>query len=400
MIADRKRRLLVLASTYPKSVGGSEPSFVFDLNSRLIEQFDVVCLVPHFQGGALHERTPAGEVYRFIYAPPALEKLAYGGGILSNLKANKWLYLLVPFFFVAQFCFGVWILWARKIDVIHAHWILPQGLVAVLVALFKPGVKVVCTSHGGDLFGLNGRIVGYLMRFVLSKIDKLTVVSHTMKEHVERMGWRCKDIEVIPMGVDISHFSEEPEIGVNRQRLLFVGRLVEKKGIVHLLNAVGMLRDEGVKVELCVAGAGPLFAQCKETIDRLKLGESVMMLGAVAKQDLPQLYRSCSICVVPSVIDQRGDQEGLGLVIVEALSTGRVVLASDLEAIKDVIQHEKNGLLFRAGDPTAIKDAIKMVLMDEALYLRLKVNARRSILDKFDLRSVARRYALVLGSGD
>ena len=388
------RRLLVLSSTYPKKTGDSVPSFVYELNARLARDFDLSVLVPHFSGGKLVEPSQSGMIYRYVYAPGNMEKLAYGGGIFANLKENKWLYALVLPFVVMQFLWALGISLGKRIDVIHAHWIFPQGLVAVLIKLITLGrIKVICTSHGGDLFGLKGWFLNRLLKWVVSQCDVLTVVSSAMERECKARGYRPGAIIVIPMGVDLkSGFNKGVTPSAERKGCLFVGRFVEKKGVVFLIEAMKILRDSGHEVDLIMAGSGPLLDACKTLALEYGLQDQVVFLGAVNKAQLPELYAQKAVCIVPSIVDSRGDQEGLGLVIVEALGSGCVVLASDLPAIRDVIDDGRNGILFEPESPAAIADAVLKLMSDEALRKRLASNARESVLEKFDWEFIAERY--------
>lgn len=387
-------KLLVLTSTYPKNKGDSIPSFVFELNNRLADFFETYVLVPHFRGGKFFEQMEGGNIFRFPYAPPKFEKIAYGSGIFENLRKSKVNYALVPLFILSQFVWAYLLTNIKKIDIIHAHWIFPQGFIAVLVKrLSRRKIEIVCTSHGSDLFRLNGHFFRWLLRWIVARCDALTVVSSAMQRHCQKNNILCRQIKVIPMGIDIKgRFKVRGKEKDARKGALFVGRLVEKKGILDLLEAVKILRNQGVAIDLTVAGSGPLFSKCKKQVTGHGLTKQVTLLGAVGKSDLPALYQKNKICVVPSV------QEGLGLVIVEALASGCVVLASELPAIHDVVDDGVNAIFFQAGDPVSIANALKRVMEDEELCAKLSNNARSSVINKFDWQCIARRYRLLLES--
>ena len=151
--------ILVLTSTFPRWKGDVEPPFVHELARRLTDSFDVHVLAPHAPGSKRREILDGVHVHRFRYAPSVLERLAYQGGILANLKKSPLLFGLVPFFLAAQLLAAIHLLMRQPIQVIHAHWIFPQGMVALLArALSRSKAKVLCTSHGGDLYGLKGAV--------------------------------------------------------------------------------------------------------------------------------------------------------------------------------------------------------------------------------------------------
>ena len=120
MQGDRPR-LLVLASTYPRWAGDSEPGFVHELSRRLADRFEVAVSCPHAPGALPQESMDGVEVHRYRYAPARWESLAYEGGIVTNLRRHPWKWLLLPGFFLAQ-AWSAWRLVARfRPHVVHAH---------------------------------------------------------------------------------------------------------------------------------------------------------------------------------------------------------------------------------------------------------------------------------------
>lgn len=211
-----KQRLLVLTSTFPRWPNDSEPPFVFELSRRLIDVFDVTVLAPRSPGSLSYEIMDGLRVIRFPYCFRRRENLAtYGGGILNRLRASRLGYFLVPLFLTGQLWALIRLLRREPFDVIHAHWIIPQGLVAVIaVWLAQRPVPLVCTSHGGDLFALSGRPLQRLKCWVIDRCQALTVVSSAMRAVVIGMGVDPGKVEVISMGVDLRYrFTPRSECG-------------------------------------------------------------------------------------------------------------------------------------------------------------------------------------------
>ena len=146
-MAARRPRLLVLTSTYPRWRGDSEPGFVHELARRLAVTFEVTVLCPHAPGAARRERMDGVEVERFRYAPAALETLVPGGGVLPNLKRRPAKWLLLPGFLLGQAIATRRALARLGPDVVHAHWIVPQGAVMALLAALGRRVPWLLTSH-------------------------------------------------------------------------------------------------------------------------------------------------------------------------------------------------------------------------------------------------------------
>jgi hypothetical protein len=146
-------RVLVLTSTFPRWENDTEPAFVFELSRRLAASFDVTVLSPRTPGSKRQENMAGLRVIRFPYFLQRWEKLAmHGGGILNKLKSNPLYYLMIPFFLLGQLRAVVGLLRSERFDIIHAHWLIPQGFVAALSLLItRQKIPLLCTSHGGDL---------------------------------------------------------------------------------------------------------------------------------------------------------------------------------------------------------------------------------------------------------
>ncbi len=393
--APSRPRLLVLTSTFPRWAGDHEPPFVFELSRRLADTFDVHVLAPHAKGARRQETLAGLHVHRFRYAPVALQQLAYDGGILARLRQRRWRLLLVPCLLVGQWWALRCLLRRQRFDAIHAHWLIPQALVAILAGIPR-NCALLCTSHGGDLFGLRGRLLGRLKRGILARCTGVTVVSAAMRDEVQRLR-PGQQVDVIPMGTDlVGSFTPAPTMARESNAVLFAGRLVEKKGVRYLIDAVARLRRQGRAVTLRIAGNGPELEDLRAQAQRLGIAAAVEFLGAVDHSRLVELYRQASVAVVPSVVAASGDQEGFGLVIVEAMGCECPVVASRLPAIDDIAIDGETALLVPPADPAALADAIAAVLDDPSAARQRALAARVRALERFDWVSITRRYAALL----
>ena len=389
--------ILILTSTYPRWQEDTEPAFVHYLCRELARSFRVIVVAPHYPGASRHEVIEGITVYRFRYFFPFAEHLAYDGGILTNLRRNRLKLLLVPFFIAAQFGMLVRLCRQYRISLIHAHWFIPQGLLAVLGRKLLFGdVRVLSTSHGADLFALRGGILQVLKSYVARHSDHVTVVSNAMKRRLLEMGCDPDAISVQPMGVDLRQ-QFVPNPGASKHTdLIFVGRLVEKKGVATLLEALSLLQADFPGLKLAVVGDGPERGTLQALAERLGVARQVEFAGAVENTLVPGWYQSARVAVIPSVVAADGDQEGLGLVAVEALGCGCATIVSDLPALGDVVRDEENGLVFRAGDAQDLAAKIRRIVSDEALYEQLVRSSNRSVAGIFDWHQVGRSYLEII----
>lgn len=397
-MSTKKPTLLVLASTFSRWQNDTEPRFVYDLSKRLLDNFEIIVLTPHCTGAKEFEIFDGLKVFRYRYAPQRLENLAYEGGITNHLKRNKFNWLLLPFFFAGQFLAIRKLLSKYPIDVIHAHWLIPQGILALMARMLgKNKPSILCTSHGGDLYGLNDVMSRAIKRYVIRRVEALTVVSSGMKEEVKYLVPTAKEPVVAPMGTDLLNlFTPDDSVIRKPNQLLFVGRLVEKKGLKHLLLAMSGIIKTNTDVVLNIAGSGPEITNLEFQVRELGLAKHVNFLGRLSHEELVAQYRESALAIFPFVQAKGGDVEGLGLVMIEAMGCGCPVIASDIAAVKDVIIDNQTGVLVRSADPKSIEEKVVDLLASPNFSRELAQSARQNVLQRFGWESQAKQYGSLL----
>ncbi len=390
-------RLLVLASTFPRWADDTEPSFILELCRRLCSEYEVHVLAPHSPGAAKFEILSGVTVHRFGYAPEQYQTLTYDGGILSRLKQNPWRVGLIPLFLGAEALAIRSLLKRFEFSAIHSHWIIPQTLSLRLGTLGLNKIPpVLCTSHGGDLFGLQGAVLSRLKRWSLACCDAVTVVSNAMVSEAIRLAPEIKPA-VIPMGTCLTkRFIVDASVIREKRVVLFVGRLVEKKGVFYLLEAIARILPQYPELQLWIAGKGPDEEGLKNRAVQSDLAGHVNFLGGIPHADLPDLYRRASMTVVPSVVAEGGDQEGFGLVIVEAMGCGSPVIVSDLPAIQDIVPAEHLAQRVKPRDVSALAQAISDTLGNPHKALERADKALSHIKERFDWSHIAQEYSKIL----
>jgi glycosyltransferase involved in cell wall biosynthesis len=384
-------RLLVLTSTYPRWAGDPEPGFVHELSRRLAETFDVRVIGPHAAGALARENLDGVEVHRYRYAPVALETLVNHGGILTNLKRSLWKWLLVPTFLAGQYLVMRKAVREFRPQVIHAHWLLPQGLIA---ALGRHDVPLVATSHGADLFGLRGKWFARLRRWVVPRISVVTLVSEAMRQRLLAEQPQAKAV-VMSMGVDVRERFVPATVERNPAELLFVGRLVEKKGLHHLLHALPRVIAECPDARLTIAGFGPERERLEHIVAELDLGTHVDFVGAMSQASLPTLYQRATIFVAPFVEADDGDQEGLGLVVAEAMACACPVIVGNVPATQGLVD-EGTGIRVAAADHVQLARTIVGLLQDEVVRANMGRHARMHVERHYSWDAVAESYGRLL----
>lgn len=387
MTTTPRPRLVVVASTFPAVDGDGTPAFVKDLSLRLGNAFDTVVVVPRVPGAPDVETIEGVRVERFAYFPRKWETLA-DGAIIENLRARRSAWLQVPAFVGAEALRLRRLLHEFKPDVLHLHWIIPQGIAALAVARDVPWVV---TTLGGDVYALSDPFSSRLRREVLARAAAVTTMNADMRDRLIEAGASPETTYVQGVGADIDGIRAfgagiDPIPG----RLLFVGRLVEKKGLAVLLDAVRALPD-ALDWSLEVVGDGPLL----QSLQAKAAGLPVTFSGPASRPELARAYARSAIVVVPSMPAASGDQDGLPTVLLEAMGLGRPVIGSSIPGIDEALAHLDTGLLVPPKDSRALAGAIELLLRDDALREQLgRAAAKRS--ESFSSDACARRFAEIL----
>ncbi|MEY4067146.1 MAG: hypothetical protein RIQ44_358 [Actinomycetota bacterium] len=390
-----KPKLLVLASTFPGTPGDGTPAFVLDLAWQQAKDFDVTVLTPMTPGAAPTENIPSPDgstsvaVVRYRYFFKRWEDLAHGA-ILDNLKAKKSRLLQVPFLAHGLFWGTRRLVKELSPAAIHAHWVIPQGILATLAA---PSVPLLVTTHGGDIYALNAGPILTLKRWVFGRAKAITTVNSQMKATLVEWGQPADKISLLPMGVDTRSVGE---LAANTAKIagqmLVVGRLVEKKGIEYLFDALRLLQHRGLALgKVVVIGDGPIRTE----LEAKAAGLNVEFRGQRGRAEVHQAIAESEVMLIPSVTAANGDQEGLPVTLLEGGAGQICVIASRLPGIDEVIVDDESGLLVPQRDAAALADALELVLGDADLRQRLAVGIAQSV-KRFDINVIGAGYNQVV----
>jgi glycosyltransferase involved in cell wall biosynthesis len=271
--------------------------------------------------------------------------IAYGHGVLGNLRRRPWLALMLPVL-LANFVRA-----ARRVDadLVHAHW-LPAGWVAS-----RTGRPYVVQVWGTDVE--LARRVPALARRVLGGARLVIAASNELADSARALG--ARDVRVIPSGVDlpaeVGEEADPPEV-------LYAGRLSSEKGVLELMEAADGL-------DLVVAGDGPLRQRVPGA------------LGFVHHDELLQLYARAAVVVCPSL------REGFGVACLEAMAHGRPVVATAVGGLRDLVVDGETGLVVPPRDVGALRSALDRLLGDRELRRRLGAAGRRRAEERFSWAS-------------
>lgn len=393
-----KPKLLVITSTFPRWPSDTDPPFVFELSRRLVDSFDVTVHTPHYPGALTKEVMGRVHVHRFRYFLVPYERLAGGQGIVPKMRRNKLYCLLLPFFLCAQFFSLLLLAIQFRPDVIHAHWLIPQGLWAVLIKKMLK-IPVFITAHGADVFSLRAPVSVKVKKWIVDNTDRIVTVSEALAEVLRSDTRRSLQPSIIPMGVDASVFSPHKrresireQYGINGPFLLFVGRLTEKKGVRFLIDAMSMVTTKCPEAKLLIVGHGELEQELRKQVNTCGLEKFVFFAGGMTNAQLPAYYATADIFIGPSVQVKGGDTEGFGLTFVEAMMSGCLAIGTRIGGIEDIIQDGDTGYLVTPADSNALAAKVVEVIggIDQLDIMRVK--ARNATVDQFDWNLIATKY--------
>ena len=203
----------------------------------------------------------------------------------------------------------------------------------------------------------------------------------------------CADVRLLPHGVDLRRFRPVPEPSESPLTVLAVGRLVPKKGFDVLIEAAGRV---GPAFRLRIVGEGPEHERLAARIRSAGVADRVTLEPSVTHDELPAAFAAAHVFAAPSVRDSSGDRDGLPNVVLEAMASGRAVVASDVGAIATAVRHDETGLLVPPGDADALTAAIERLADGSSLRTRLAKAARALVEREFDLHACTERLARAL----
>ena len=285
----------------------------------------------------------------------------------------------------------------REFDLVHGHWVVPNGLIANAAGLDIP---VAVGLHGSDVFLAERSGVRSLVKSAMQRTRLLTGCSPELVERVCAIGFDRSRSRVIPYGVDTEQFSPAPERReIWRRKLgipddatvaLGVGRMVTKKGFHVLLQVLPELLERLPDTHLILGGEGDRLEEFERAAASWQ--GRVHFPGVILRDTLPDLYRCADLFVLPAVHDSQGNVDGLPNVILEAMASGLPVVASEISGIPLAITDGQEGLLVAEEDPTSLTTALYKGLSDASSRERWGQAARQKAEAELTWGAVAGRY--------
>ena len=403
-------RILFLTQTYPRWPGDTAGPFIRELARGLVRGGDrVTVLTPRAEGVRPSWLDDGVDVHAFAYAPRRLEVLGYGRSLASDERIRLGAGLAAPLYLRAAAAAVGRHLARNPCDLLHAHWLAPNGLVALWPGVCRRNTLIAAGLHGSDVFIAEKPAARPVIRRALKRCRLLTGCSPELVERVVKLGYRGKPSRVIPYGVDVDLFCPAEEaahqssatawrerLGIpdDATMLLGVGRLATKKGFHVLLEVLPRLLAGFDDLQVVIAGGGDRIGGLLAVAAQWEPAHRrrVHFPGLVAHDDLPDLYRSADLFVLPAVHDPQGNVDGLPNVILEALATGLPVVSTAISGIPLAIESGVEGFLVPEQDRPALQDAIASLLREPGRRQRMGARARARAVSRLTWDQVAAAY--------
>lgn len=402
-------KVLYIVTAYDRHPGDGITPWLVETLHRLRDQaVEVEVLAPSYR--ALESgRVDGIMVHRYRYAPRRFEDLTHDQTAPDRVRERPAYTALVPSYVLAG-SRAAWRLGRTgEFDLVHVHWPLPHALPG-WAARRAGRIPLVITFHGVEVPFARSSPLPFLMAFLRRAIrtaDAVTANSSYTAGLIRSI--HDRPVEILPFGSTVKAGGAFPDAGDHAAatssptpeaantaaspfRLLFVGRLVERKGVHHLIDALAAVRSDR-DVRLDVVGDGPERETLEARAHGLGLDSAVHFRGFVPEDELGRRYSATDAFILPATYDRKGDVEGLGVVLIEALAHGKPVIASDAGGIPDIVHHERTGLLVPPGDSAALARAIERLAADPGLAARLGRAGREHVRQNFDWDVIIPRLA-------
>ena len=429
-------KVLVIGSVYPRFQEDAEVPWLRTSISHLKKAgVEIQVLAPSYKGLKSHD-IDGTHVNRFRYAPANWEILTHEEGAPSKMASKPWLQLLAIPYIINGFiqCLRICRKW--RPDVIHAHWPFPHAYIALGAAkLF--GIPLVLNFHGAELLLIRKKKwVKPLLKFAIGRAQAVFANSSFTASKIKAL--RDVNVEWSPYGTTLEErrgarevvrhahqpcdkvpeLVEGPHPVNGKFKILFVGRHIERKGIRYLIEAAKYLPTD--KFEIRIVGVGDLTEQLKQQAEAVgsefshselssstkcnaggdpyslvDTPASIIFTGKLSPEALANEYRTANVFTLPAIVDSKGDTEGLGVVLIEAMELGLPIVASNVGGISDVVIDGQSGILVPEKDPVALADAFKRLEADPTLIENLLAGARKRIDECFTWDGIIERQVAV-----
>jgi glycosyltransferase involved in cell wall biosynthesis len=401
--------ILALTSSYPLFEGDATAPFIKSITRHVAARGHTVHLVlPEHRAWNHPEAEDGVHFHPYRYSPRRTwTPWGYSEALEGGETIRRRLYLVAPVVLASALRTCRAIASRERIDVVHAHWLVPNGLIGSFVARWH-GLPLVVSLHGSDVaVAERSRALGALARSTLGRSSAVTGPSFDLLDRARALGASDR-FEWIPYGADPDQFRLDVRARDQvRARLdmrsddvvvLGIGRFVPSKGFDDLVEAVAAARTTSAsRIRLLFVGDGPLRSELESQVERLGLDNVTTFAGMAMRIDVPPLFAASDVVAVPSV-HHHGYVDGLPNVALEAMANSKPLVVTRVGGLPDIVTDGFSGLVVEERDPRALASAISTLAADPELRRELGRRGRALVEERLNWATVAERLEEIFES--
>ena len=395
----------MVASSYPRFHGDSVGSFMEPIARGIAARGHEVHLVAPWHPKWARDAVEDGvRFHLFRYAPLAqLNVFGYAEGMQGDVRLRTSAVAAAPLAMLAGWFKALRVAQKKRATIIHAHWVIPGGVIGAAAAGSRP---LVISLHGSDVFVAERHYIARrAARAAFRRAAAITACSEDLRTRAVTIGADANRSTVVPYGVDSGMFRPDAEARARGRRrlgigdevpLVFaVGRLVKKKGFEYLIEATTLLKSEFPAIRVVIAGEGELSTTLRDQATTCGLTNHVQFLGGIPHHEVPVLLAAADVAVAPSVRDDAGNVDGLPNTVMEIMASATPLVATRAGGIAAVATEGDTARLVPERDAVALASAIADLLRHPAQRAALGSHARELVCRQHSWDRVARDFEAI-----
>lgn len=399
-------RIGILTHNYPRFPGDFSGVFMQQLCEELARQGESVHVIapfdPAYTADILSGSNPRLHLYRYAW-PPRAHTLGYMRTMRADVRMRLSTYFLSPAFFLSGYLAALRVARKQALDLLHAHWVLPNGYLGALVSK-RLNIPLVVSIPGSDaLVAAQNPIFRAMARTAFQRAALITANSRALQRvAVDELGADPDKFELVIYAVDPDRLRPDPtgvlqlrqKLGIPENAFVFlaVGRMVYKKGFDILIHALAQIQQRTADlprpVHTIMVGEGDLWHAWQELARRLGV-ENIHWVGNIPTHEMSVYYNAADVLVMPNVTRPA---TGLGVTVLDAMACGKAIIGSDTAGNPLVVEHGLNGYIVPEGDASALARAMLDLAEQPARAAAMGEASRRLIETRFGWPHVVRHY--------
>jgi len=398
-------KICILTHTFPKELNDSNAPFMHALITGLKKNGHDVSVLTPFTPGFKREEFPYKiNLYKYIW-PDFFHILGYSQTLKNGSTLKFSTYVLFPFFFTFGILALINLSRKEKFDVISSHWILPNGFFAYVTSRILK-IPYVISLPGSDVYlAKKNKIFSTIAKISANGATSMTSDSPRFLKEILSLGIKNKKTQIIPYPVILNKEKvSTKDLNIIRKDLnlkrgiviLAVGRLVYKKGFEYLVKAMSLLLKKHKNIKLIIIGDGDLKEKLQKLIVKLNLADDVKLIGNINRDRIYKYYNLCDIFVTTSIRDKNGNIDDQPVSLIEGMSCGKPVVATDFPGISLTVKHQVNGFLFPEKNITLLAKSLEKLIISKSLRSRMGKESRRIVRNELTDEKIAKKYVSFL----